>query len=263
MENEIYMVMFILFFPLFIFIISFFFHKRGWIVTNYMQIEIPYSLGFCLLVAIYIYGRVIAPNNINLAFFYLTLIWLIGFIDDTLGTKYPKGLKGHIRYLVVQGKISTGIIKIVGTVVISLVTTWLLEPSSFLDSCRYFLLLVFTPHVMNLFDTRPLRVWKLVGVNSVFFIPLIYELSQFLALIFLVIPLIYFEGKRKAMLGDSGATLLGGALAFLIILHLHPYIQTVMLLLYTYLIFIAEKVSLSQIIEDNALLRKLDRWGVS
>lgn len=264
MENAIYLVIIIGTFPFFVNCITIFFEKVGWHVTNYLKVRIPYSLGFCLLIACFIHGRFFLYPSYSYIFGYLTIIWFIGFIDDTQGTKYPKGLRGHIKYLLVERKVSTGIIKIFGTVFISAITTWLLNPITMIDASRYFFLLIFTPHVMNLLDTRPLRVWKLAGINAFLFLPFLYNfLVQVVMFGLLLVPITYFESKKKAMLGDNGATLVGGAIALVIIFQLSPTIQTILLLFYFFIILLAEKVSISKLIEKNGVLRVFDRWGVS
>ncbi|MCD8501275.1 MAG: hypothetical protein LRY71_05835 [Bacillaceae bacterium] len=264
MANAIYLVIIIVSFLFFVKYTTIFFKKVGWEVENYLNLRIPYSLGVCLLVAFYIHGWFFLYPTFNIIFGYLTMIWLIGFIDDTKGTKYPKGLKGHIKYLIVEKKVSTGIIKIIGTVSVSAVTTYLLNPTTVIVACRYFLLLTFTPHVMNLLDTKPLRVWKLAGVQALLFLPLYYNLkAEIASLGVLIVPIIYLESKRKAMLGDNGATLVGGAIALVVLYQLSPFVQTMLLLFYFFVILLAEKISISKLIENNFILRVFDRWGVS
>jgi UDP-N-acetylmuramyl pentapeptide phosphotransferase/UDP-N-acetylglucosamine-1-phosphate transferase len=61
------------------------------------------------------------------------------------------------------------------------------------------------------------------------------------------------------MLGDTGSNLLGGLLGLGLVLAVHSLIgRVVILLCLLALHFLAERVSLTRVIEQNPILRKLD-----
>ncbi|WNF37843.1 hypothetical protein RJD24_05175 [Bacillaceae bacterium IKA-2] len=260
-KNENDMVVIVLF-PLLLWLFGIIFIYLGWSVTNYLGDETPYSLGLCVLGAgIFILGSL----NINsFIFIYLGILWLTGFIDDYFGTKFPKGLKGHLQLFIQTGKVSTGLIKLGSTVSVAAIFSFLFYNGLIIERLAAFILLVLGPHVMNLFDTRPLRVWKVIGVQAIAFLPLLLQLQVdfLLTLIFIIASLIIFEGKMLAMLGDNGATLLGGMINLLVVFYLSALLQWFVVAIYCLIIWVTERISLSEWIEKTPILKRIDRWGV-
>ncbi|RXI99532.1 hypothetical protein DS745_15060 [Anaerobacillus alkaliphilus] len=250
----------VIIYPIILWVCSSFFKSVGWSVKNYLGVEVPYSLGLGVFIAILYFSFLL-----NAVFFlYLSVLYVTGFIDDRFGTKYPKGLKGHVSLFFRTGRVTTGFLKLVSTLAVSFSVIFLVE-GGIMEKLTMFLLLVLPPHVMNLFDTRPLRVWKVMSIHLLFFLPLFYQmtLSTILSLLFIALCLMYFEGTRKGMLGDNGATLLGGVLSVVAIVHLSITWQWLLISFYLLIILITERFSISEWIEKTPLLRKIDRWGVS
>ncbi len=258
-ENEGVMAIIILY-PIILWLFSTFYRFMGWGVKNYLGNQVPYSLGTGLFLAVLYFSAVVD----GIFLLYLTTLFVTGFIDDRFGTKYPKGIKGHIGLFIKTGKITTGFIKLVSTVLIGLFGMALLG-DTFLDKIAILFLLVLPPHVMNLFDTRPLRVWKVISIHLVLLFSFVTNLSiqTILVILFLAFCLIYFEGTKLAMLGDNGATLLGGVLSVVAISNLSVLSQWLLITLYSLVVIVTEKISISEWIEKIPLLRKIDRWGVS
>lgn len=234
-------------------------------VTNFEGNDTPYNLGLCIFIIVIYFYQVNNLSIADLTFLYLFVLWLTGFIDDRFGAKYPKGLKGHIRLFLQSKKISTGLFKLIGTVTTALCVTIFNFSVGSIQLFVIFLLLILTPHVMNLFDTRPLRVWKVILLHSFLFTPLIFRTSiyDFASILFIIIVLTFFEAKRKTMLGDNGATLLGGILGLFAIIYLSIVMQVLLVLSYLLIIVVAEKISLSKWIEARPFLKWFDRLGVS
>jgi len=248
-------------FPIIIWISSLIFRKAGWKVTNYLGDEIPYNLGFCIFLIVLSYSLFV---NDFFVFIYLSILWLTGFIDDRYGTKYPKGLKGHVVFFIRTGKITTGLLKLISTLLISFTFTVMLEGNIF-EKLTVLLLLILTPHVMNLFDTRPLRVWKFIAAHLLILFPIILLLPFPMLFIvgIIVIELIYFEGARKGMLGDNGATLLGGIISIVVIYQLTLGLQWLLIIFYLFIVVVTERISISEWIEKKPLVKRIDRWGIS
>ncbi len=266
MENENNMVnVIVLVTPLFLWACSELFLRYDWKVRNFVGEEIPYSLGACLFIVVIFYLYILNIDVRSTAIFYLIVLWVSGFIDDRFGTKYPKGLKGHINLFIQHRKVSTGLLKLTGTVMAAFLFVVNYKWSGIIQFFSIFLLLVLTPHVMNLFDTRPLRVWKVILLHGIMFFPLLFQVAVQLigGLVVVFATFVYFEANRKAMLGDNGATLLGGVVSLLMIYHSSLTVQWLIILIYLFIIVVTEKISLSEWIEARPVLKWIDRWGVS
>jgi UDP-N-acetylmuramyl pentapeptide phosphotransferase/UDP-N-acetylglucosamine-1-phosphate transferase len=240
----------------------------NWTTKNYEGKRIPYSLG---VFVIFSYAVLCAfPPIDSYAFSYVALIyvlgiWLIGFLDDRFGQVHPKGIRGHFDYFLKKGKLTTGLIKVIGTLVIASFFTLYYEPANVMVSLSCFLLLTWMPHLANLFDTRPLRVWKMALLFSMVLI-LIVAIPPFLTIIYLFVVfyiLFVLEGHRKAMLGDSGATTIGAILAVMTVIHTDLIFQWAVLSVVFTLIMISERVSFSSFIEKTSFLRWFDQLGIS
>ncbi|NEU29583.1 hypothetical protein GN156_02125 [bacterium LRH843] len=238
-------------------------------VVNYESKWVPYSLG---VVVLYSYAMLyeFKPNPVEAlsfpAFVYVFGIWLLGFIDDLFGKPFPKGLKGHIHYAIKNRLITTGLLKALGTVMFAILYLWMQQQvtSAFFTGLSSLFLLIGLPHVMNLFDTRPLRVWKVAFCMTVLVI-VVSPLPSFLFVItLLAVFYISFvlEGHRKAMLGDNGATVIGAIVAIVVVNHTGSLIQFSALLFVVFIIIIAETTSISTIIERWSMLRFIDQIGI-
>ena len=251
--------------PVIAYVSMLFFQRMGFTVTNFEGKKIPYSLGIVILYSYFtlcFFGE--TPTFFSIpSSLYVVGVWFLGLIDDVFGTPFPKGLKGHFQYALKHRVLTTGGLKVIGTVLFAFV--YLYESDARLwTSFVPFLLLTGCPHVMNLLDTRPLRVWKLSFLLACFFI--IVETPSFdtivaIAFVFYIVFLI--EGKKLAMLGDNGATLVGAIAAHFMIEFTSSSLQIVFALSTVAFILCAEKWSLSALVNRYAFLKTLDRFGVS
>lgn len=244
------------------------FYSMNLTVVNYESKWVPYSLGAVILYS-YAMLHAFPPYPIEAlsfsAYLYVLGVWLLGFIDDRFGKPYPKGLKGHIRYVTETRVMTTGLLKATGTVLFALLYLWTKQPSFFAINLLSFFLLTGLPHVMNLFDTRPLRVWK-VSLCMAVLIFMVTPLPPFLfVLTLLAVFYISFvlEGHRKAMLGDNGATLVGAIFAVIFINHTSLPVQFSVLLAVLFFILLAEKWSISALIERWSMLKVIDQIGIA
>ena len=236
-------------------------------VKNYEGKDVPYSLGVLIIYSysfLYAFPPQINPTFSFASFIFLLSIWLLGLIDDVYGNPYPKGLKGHLLFFLKNHIVTTGLLKAGGTVLAAVLFLWLSEPRSYLGYLIAFLLLTGLPHVMNLFDTRPLRVWKL-AVSLTVLVIIANPIPSFLfILMLLTVFYIWFvlEGYRKAMLGDNGATVVGAILAVVIVNHVSLTVQYSFLVFVLVMILVAEKYSFSAFIEKSRFLKVIDQIGI-
>lgn len=192
---------------------------------------------------------------------YLLGVAFLGLMDDTLGGD-PRGLRGHGR-AVMEGRLSTGALKGAGSLGLALYVTW--NPGFSVG--RWLLqsaVLVFATNVFNLLDLRPGRATKAfvllvagltIGAASV---EPLWRLGLFVgpALVAGV-----YDLRERAMLGDTGANLLGGLAGLWILLTLSETGQAVAFALLVLVTVYGEFRSISALVEKVPLLRGLDSLG--
>ena len=187
----------------------------------------------------------------------------LGFVDDLLGDRSATGLKGHIKQLV-QGKITTGLVKAVGGLAIGIFVAGIILQRSWLVAVVDGTIIALSANALNLFDLRPGRAGALflIGAFALIAFGSDYH-TGFPALCITVFPavLLYaLDMEGKVMMGDTGSNLLGGALGLGIVLAIPAvWSRLIVLALLVALHIMAERVSLSEVIERMPLLRKLDR----
>jgi len=194
----------------------------------------------------------------------------LGLIDDTLGSSGPgepdrplqRGWRGHGAALL-RGEPSTGALKAAGSLGLALFTMSYLE----LSDGRWLLaaaVLVLATNAFNLLDLRPGRSTKGfvllgagLGLGSGEVRPL-WSLGLFAA------PALiagFYDLRERAMLGDTGANLLGALAGLWLVLTLSGTGQLVALGLLAAITLYGELRSISELVERTPGLRELDSWG--
>jgi hypothetical protein len=174
----------------------------------------------------------------------------------------PRGWRGHAR-AALRGELSTGTLKAAGSLGLALFAM------SFegLSKPRWLLavgVLVLATNVFNLLDLRPGRAIKafvLLGagltLGSLDARPL-WSLGLFAAPA-LVAGL--YDLRERAMLGDTGANLLGALAGLWLVLTLSQGGQLIALALLVAITLYGELRSISALVERTPGLRALDSWG--
>jgi len=212
------------------------------------------------------------PEALPIAVYALGVIAL-GLIDDTLGEgasvgedasarAVHRGWRGH-GGAALRGELSTGTLKAVGSLGLALFAMSYLS----LSNWRWLLaagVLVLATNVFNLLDLRPGRSAKafvLLGggltIGSMDLRPL-WALGLFAA------PALVagaYDLRERAMLGDTGANLLGALAGLWLVLTLSGTGQLIALVLLGAITLYGEIRSLSALIERTPALRELDSWG--
>jgi UDP-GlcNAc:undecaprenyl-phosphate GlcNAc-1-phosphate transferase len=216
------------------------------------------------------------PEMLPIALYALG-VGALGLIDDTLGDARPgthgdasgaparaapRGWRGHGR-AALHGELSTGTLKAAGSLGLALFAM------SFegLSKSRWLLavgVLVLATNVFNLLDLRPGRAIKafvLLGagltLGSLDARPL-WSLGLFAAPA-LVAGL--YDLRERAMLGDTGANLLGALAGLWLVLTLSGAGQLIALALLVAITIYGELRSISALVERTPGLRALDSWG--
>ena len=249
--------------------------------TNYRQRALPFPFGVLTLAAALLAlipltllqrlasTRVFHPELLPIAVYALGVLAL-GLLDDTLardvsggeGRVHQRGWRGH-GAAALRGELSTGTLKAAGSLGLALLAMSYLG----LSNGRWLLaagVLVLATNVFNLLDLRPGRATKafvLLGaglaIGSADLRPL-WALGLFAAPA-LVAGL--YDLRERAMLGDTGANLLGALAGLWLVLTLSGTGQLVALALLGAITLYGELRSISALIERTPLLRQLDSWG--
>ncbi|MDW5594661.1 hypothetical protein VSS74_09960 [Conexibacter stalactiti] len=186
---------------------------------------------------------------------------LLGLIDDLLAGR-PRGWRGH-GAAVLRGGFSTGALKAVGTLGLAL---FVLSGQGY-DDGRYLLavaLLVLTTNLFNLLDLRPGRSAKGFVLLAAALTLGAWDAAPLEALGLFAAPVLVaglYDLRERAMLGDTGANLIGGLAGLWLILTLGTTGQAIALAVVLALTVYGEFRSLSALIERTPLLRHLDSIG--
>lgn len=223
--------------------------------------------------------QVLPPELLPVAVYALGVLAL-GLLDDTLGSegtgaarasgegggaggRLPqRGWRGH-GAATLRGELSTGALKAAGSLGLALLAMSYLS----LSNARWLLaaaVLVLATNVFNLLDLRPGRATKafvLLGaglaIGSANLHPL-WALGLFAA------PALVagaYDLRERAMLGDTGANLLGALAGLWLVLTLSGAGQLVALALLAGITVYGELRSISALIERTPGLRQLDSFG--
>jgi UDP-N-acetylmuramyl pentapeptide phosphotransferase/UDP-N-acetylglucosamine-1-phosphate transferase len=187
---------------------------------------------------------------------------LLGLVDDLLGGE-DRGFRGHFRALV-QGRMTTGLLKVVGVTAISIAivgTGGGVSGVAFLADAA---LIALAANLANLLDRAPGRTMK---VAVVAYVPLAVMAGAD-AIGVAIAPVIGAFGglfgdelRERVMLGDTGVYALGGALGVAAAVELGPGARDTVLAVLIALTLAAEFVSFSSVIARVAPLRWFDALG--
>jgi UDP-N-acetylmuramyl pentapeptide phosphotransferase/UDP-N-acetylglucosamine-1-phosphate transferase len=246
--------------------------------VNYRGRQLPFPLGVLTLAAAVLAlvplellqrlasAKLLHPESLPIALYALGVIAL-GLLDDAFGAApagrvQRRGWRGHGAALV-RGELSTGALKAVGSLGVALLAMSYLN----LSSARWLLaaaVLVLATNVFNLLDLRPgrsIKAFVLLGGGLAIAsgsTRALWSLGLFAG------PALVgglFDLRERAMLGDSGASLLGALAGLWLVLTLSGAGQLVALGLLVVVSVYGELRSISALIERTPGLRQLDSWG--
>ncbi|MEX0875270.1 MAG: hypothetical protein WD646_02830 [Actinomycetota bacterium] len=192
----------------------------------------------------------------------VAVMCVLGLIDDLYGSRRAGGLAGHFRELL-NGHMTTGMVKAAGGVVVGLASAWGIGRRGIWILVGG-AVIALAANMANLLDLRPGRTAK-VWFPCAFALgwlnvpgrgePVLWAVAGGMA-VFLIAEL-----RERVMLGDAGANLLGAVVGAAAVASLgHTALLTCAALLFA-LTLVSELVSFSRIIEATPPLRWLDQLG--
>jgi UDP-N-acetylmuramyl pentapeptide phosphotransferase/UDP-N-acetylglucosamine-1-phosphate transferase len=245
---------------------------------NYRERAMPFPFGVLVpaaallalvpltLIERFAHTAILYPRLIPLAAYALGVACL-GLIDDTLGAERsrapgPRGWRGH-GAAALRGEPSTGTLKAAGSLGLALLATdftglsigrWLLASA----------VLVLATNALNLLDLRPGRAIKVLVLLGAGLTIGARELRPLWTLGLFAGPALLagvYDLRERAMLGDTGANLLGALAGLWLVLTLSQTGQLIALALLLVVTVYGELRSISALVQRVPLLRGLDSWG--
>ena len=174
----------------------------------------------------------------------------------------PRGWRGHAR-AVVGGEPSTGAIKAVGTLGLALYAAagvGSAGPALIADAG----VLTLAAHLGNLLDTRPGRTEKTMALVAAIACAVSWSLAPLDPIALLIGPVAvgaWFTLRERAMLGDSGASLIGGMAGIVLVAALGTPATCLALAALIAISLYGEFRSLSETVGRVPLLQRLDSIG--
>jgi UDP-GlcNAc:undecaprenyl-phosphate/decaprenyl-phosphate GlcNAc-1-phosphate transferase len=197
---------------------------------------------------------------------YVLGVALLGLLDDSLGrgseSHAPRGWRGHARALA-DGGFSTGAIKAIGALALAAYATSGLGH----HDLRYvadLALLLLTTNLFNLLDLRPGRVEKVLVALLAGLCVGAWTVAPLDLLGIFIGPVLVMAGftlRERAMLGDTGANLVGALAGVSLLITLGDDARLIVLAVVVALNLYGEFRSISRTIEAVPLLRSLDSLG--
>ena len=186
----------------------------------------------------------------------------LGLLDDLGGLGESGGFSGHLRALI-EGRVTTGLIKMVGGPLLALAIMSGGPQSDRFGYVRDAAVVCLAANLANLFDRAPGRVNKVGQLGLVLLVVSTFE--QRLVPVALVIgaagALLGPDLREVFMLGDAGSNVIGAALGFGVVVSTTETQRWIVLVVLLALNASSEFVSFSRVIDAVGPLRSLDRWG--
>jgi UDP-N-acetylmuramyl pentapeptide phosphotransferase/UDP-N-acetylglucosamine-1-phosphate transferase len=201
------------------------------------------------------------------------LIWAVcisvfsalGLLDDLVGDKKVKGFRGHLSALVQHSKFTTGLVKAIGGMLAALAVGVYLHRSETLHILLVAGIIALCANTTNLLDLRPGRACGVFWALSMVVLLAIWPPrggTIVPGLWYVVVPALVVwirDAKASVMLGDTGSNLLGASIGLAVCLYLGVAWQVGALILALAVNILAERRSITQLIDQNPVLRTIDR----
>jgi len=195
---------------------------------------------------------------------------LLGLIDDVAGTQSDHGFRGHVGALLSHGRMTTGLVKIVGGGALAVVlvsASHAVVSGGGVSGARVVvdaLIVALAANLTNLFDRAPGRAIK-VGLLAWVPFALVARADSVGVAVAPVVGafagLLGDDLRERLMLGDAGSNVIGAVLGLAVVLECGPGVRAVVLAVLVAFTVASELVSFSRVIERVSVLRWLDELG--
>jgi hypothetical protein len=192
---------------------------------------------------------------------FLAGVGALGLVDDLAGGS-ARGWRGH-GWALIRGEPSTGVLKAIGTLGLAAYAA-AGEGSSGGQYVAEVGVLVLAAHLGNLLDTRPGRSEKALGLAALGVCAAAWSLAPLEPLVPLIAPVAlcaWLTLREHAMLGDTGASMLGGMIGVLLITTLPAAALYPALAALIAISLYGEFRSITALVERVPLLHRLDSLG--
>ena len=246
-----------------LFLVPFVLRRLGLTRMNFRGDLIPAGYGiyvlFWMIPALIVWRSITADRTIPQSYAVVLIYGILGFVDDKWGDRRYSGLKGHVKALLVDHTVTTGLIKAVGGVAVGIAAGAMIE-RDLTDTLLAGLIIALTANAFNLVDLRPGRAGALFLLFAGVLVIASSPVLTGLALVLVPALIVYIpDCQGRVMLGDAGSNLLGALLGLSLILAIpSPIARLLILAVLVGLHVAAERVSLTEIIDRNPVLRQLD-----
>jgi UDP-GlcNAc:undecaprenyl-phosphate/decaprenyl-phosphate GlcNAc-1-phosphate transferase len=224
---------------------------------NYRGRRVIFPIGIVLLAV----AAFALTAGLNRWLVFLCGVGYLGLVDD-LGGGPARGWREH-GLAVARGELSTGALKAAGTVALAAYAVAGTEATGLLYIADV-LALALAAHVGNLLDTRPGRSEKALALTAAVICLGTWSLGPLepiAALLPAVAVCAWLTLTERAMLGDTGASLIGGMICVLLVTTLSPLGIGIALAVMVVISLYGEFRSISATIERVPLLDRLDSLG--
>jgi len=225
--------------------------------ANYRGRRVLFPLGILLLVV----AGFALTAGLNRWLVFLCGVGYLGLLDDLAGGP-ARGWRGHGRSLA-RGELSTGAMKAVGTIALAAYAASG-EGAGGAQLIVEVMVLALAAHLGNLLDTRPGRTEKAfaaVAAAICLASRSLAPLEPVAALVPALALCAWLTLSERAMLGDTGASLIGGMIGVLLVTALSPVGTALALVALIVISLYGEFRSISAAIGRVPLLQRLDSLG--
>lgn len=191
----------------------------------------------------------------------------LGLLDDLGGSAADRGFRGHVRALA-RGRLSTGGVKLLGGGAVAVLAVSIVAPMGAGRGTVVFLvdaaLVALAANLANLLDRAPGRVLKAAALAYAAVAATARadaSLAGLAVTMGAALALALEDLHERAMLGDTGANVLGGVLGLGVVVTAGPGGRLAVLAALVALNALSEVVSFSRLIAAVPPLRALDEAG--
>ncbi len=251
---------------------------RGWRRTNFRGRTVAFPAGLLVMVCAglvlgglaltrVVDGPDVLPAHAGVVAIYALGVGALVLLDDLRGSERVRGWRGHAHALA-QGALSTGALKALGALALAELVV-ALEPAALgaRDVAHGILavaVLVLATNAFNLLDLRPGRSIKAFVVLGAVLAAATLDLAPLWAVGAFAGPVLvvgFYDVRERAMLGDTGANLIGGLAGLWLLLALGTPGRLVALAALLALTVYGELRSISTLVARVGALRALDGLG--